>query len=322
MRRADSHEPWQIVASTPGFTLEQIETASVSVSIDDQHLLVLVGHVVTGEDSRLVSAFVGRAASLLSRDELLEQARQAGALAKDNRARTALLAAVSHDLRTPLASIKAAVSSLRQGDVAFSPEDQASLLETIEESADRLTALVTNLLDMSRLQSGSVTARQDPLDIGAALATAADGLAEGGRVRLALEAGLPYAVGDAGLLDRVLANVLENALRHSPAGEVVVRAAATADAVQVRVVDRGPGVPDSAKEVIFSPFQRYGDIPMGTGVGLGLAVARGLMEVMGGSIVAEDTPGGGLTMVLELIQAPSPPGTGTPSARLTGTRLG
>ena len=303
-RRTNVRDPWVVVAATDGFEADSIAAASVRAAIDDEHTLVLVGRVVSGEDRRLVSAFAARAAMLLHRDALEEQASRAAALAKDNRARTALLAAVSHDLRTPLAGIKAAVSSLRQHDVAFSPEDEASLLETIEESADRLTGLVANLLDMSRLQSGSVTARRDPVDLADAVGIAVDSLAEGDRVRVRIEDGTPPVEADPGLLDRVLANVLENALRHSPGRqEVVVRAAATQDTVQVRVVDRGAGVPDTAKEFIFAPFQRYGDAPRGTGVGLGLAVAKGLVEAMSGTITAEDTPGGGLTIVIELRRA-------------------
>ena len=303
-RRTNVRDPWVVVAATDGFEVDSIAAASVRAAIDDDHTLVLVGRVVSGEDRRLVSAFAARAAMVLHRDELEQQASRAAALAKDNRARTALLAAVSHDLRTPLAGIKAAVSSLRQHDVAFSPEDEASLLETIEESADRLTGLVANLLDMSRLQSGSVTARRDPVDLADAVGIAVDSLAEGDRVRVRIEDGTPPVEADPGLLDRVLANVLENALRHSPGRqEVVVRAAATQDTVQVRVVDRGAGVPDTAKEFIFAPFQRYGDAPRGTGVGLGLAVAKGLVEAMSGTITAEDTPGGGLTIVIELRRA-------------------
>jgi two-component system sensor histidine kinase KdpD len=308
-RRASVRDPWVVVAATDGFEVGSIPAASVRAAIDDDHTLVLVGRVISGEDRRLVSAFAARAAMVLHRDELEQQASRAAALAKDNRARTALLAAVSHDLRTPLAGIKAAVSSLRQHDVSFSPEDEASLLETIEESADRLTGLVANLLDMSRLQSGSVAARRDPVDLEDALGIAVDSLVEGARVRVRVEDGTPPVEADPGLLDRVLANVLENALRHSPGRqEVVVRAAATQDTVQVRVVDRGAGVPDTAKEFIFAPFQRYGDAPQGTGVGLGLAVAKGLVEAMNGTITAEDTPGGGLTIVIELRRAARSPG--------------
>ncbi|QGN59258.1 DUF4118 domain-containing protein [Nostocoides sp. HKS02] len=315
--RSDVREPWSVVSATEGFDVEAIPSASVLAPVDDRRSLVLLGRVLSGADRRLVSAFAARAGALVRRDELVEQARRASALAKDNRARTALLAAVSHDLRTPLASIKAAASGLRQGEVSFSPEDEASLLETIEESTDRLTALVTNLLDMSRLQSGSVTPRLEPVDVETAVSVPAAQLPGGDRVRLVIAPGLPPALADSGLLDRVVANVLENALRHSPGRqEVVVHASAVADRVQVRIVDRGVGVPEEAKELIFAPFQRFGDAPRaGTGVGLGLAVARGLVEAMGGTIVAEDTPGGGLTVVLELAAAgrPSPASAASPA---------
>ncbi|NYG06559.1 two-component system sensor histidine kinase KdpD [Phycicoccus badiiscoriae] len=299
LRRDSVRDPWTLVEGTDGFDLGAVANASVRAPVDDQHVLVLLGRVLSGSDRRLVSAFASRAGALLHRDELVRQARQARALAKDNRARTALLAAVSHDLRTPLASIKAASSSLRQADVVFSDSDRADLLETIEESTDRLTVLVANLLDMSRLQSGSVVPRMGPVDVDEAVSLAARPLLDGDRVRLSMDGGLPPAAADAGLLDRVLANVLENALKHSSA-EVVVHAGATGSRLQIRVVDRGKGVPEGAKDAIFAPFQRYGDAPAGTGVGLGLAVARGLMEAMGGQIAAEDTPGGGLTIVMEL----------------------
>lgn len=312
-RRRSVRDPWEVVAATDDFSVEQIATASVRAAVDDENTLVLVGRVLSGEDRRLVSAFASRAALILSRDLLEEQARRAGQLDKDNRARTALLAAVSHDLRTPLASIKAAASSLRQADVAFTAEDEASLLETIEDSTDQLTGLVANLLDMSRLQSGTVQAREDSLDIRDAVLGATRSLSEPHRVRILVEEDTPPVMADAGLLDRVLANILENALRHSPGRqEVLVRASSVAQRVQVRVIDRGVGVPDTAKEFIFAPFQRYGDAPRGTGVGLGLAVAKGLIEVMGGAIAAEDTPGGGLTIILELRPAPGSSTGGEP----------
>jgi two-component system sensor histidine kinase KdpD len=301
-------DPWEVVAVAGDFSVDQIGAASVRAAVDDDHTLVLVGRVLTGEDRRLVSAFASRAALILSREVLEEQARRATKLDKDNRARTALLAAVSHDLRTPLASIKAAVSSLRQAEVTFTPEDEASLLETIEESTDSLTGLVANLLDMSRLQSGTVQARQDSVEVADAVVGATRSLSEPERVRTLIDDDTPPVVADAGLLDRVLANILDNALQHSPGRqEVVVRASTTGQQVELRVVDRGMGVPDSAKESIFAPFQRYGDTPKGTGVGLGLAVSKGLVEAMGGSIAAEDTPGGGLTIALVLPRAPATP---------------
>jgi two-component system sensor histidine kinase KdpD len=306
LRRESVREPWSVECATDGFAVDQVATASVRAAVDDERTLVLVGRVLDGEDRRLVSAFAARAAALVHREDLLAQASRAAALAKDNRARTALLAAVSHDLRTPLASIKAAVSSLRQDDVAFSAEDEAILLEMIEDQADRLTALVTNLLDMSRLQSGTVTPRASALDLEDAVTLAASRMPGGERVQVSVPAGLPPAQADPGLFDRVLANVLENALRHSPGRvPVSVQATATASEVELRVVDRGPGVPSGAHELIFAPFQRYGDAPRGTGIGLGLAVARGLMEAMDGTVAADDTPGGGLTITLRLPRARS-----------------
>jgi two-component system sensor histidine kinase KdpD len=262
---------------------------------------VLVGPVLPADDQGLIGAFVSHAAALLTRERLVAEAGQARGLARDNRARTALLAAVSHDLRTPLAGIKAAVSSLRQTDVTFSPEDEAQLLESVEESADRLAVLVGNLLDMSRIQTGSISPHADDLSLGEVVEAARLPLVGGDRVRTRFDEHLPLVRADAGLLDRVLANILENALRHSPGRrEVVVQAGRLGDRVQIRVVDRGPGVPDAAKDQIFAPFQRGGDAPRGNGVGLGLAVARGLTEAMDGTLWAEDTPGGGLTMVVDL----------------------
>ncbi|PRY54703.1 two-component system sensor histidine kinase KdpD [Knoellia remsis] len=300
--RESARAEWTVVAATAGFDVAGVRDAAVRATVDDTRQLVLVGGVPTADDRRLVSAFTTRAAAVLHRAELVREASRARALAKDNRARTALLAAVSHDLRTPLAAIKAASSSLRASDVTFSVADREDLLETVEESADRLAGLVANLLDMSRLQSGAVTARIDAVSVADAVVDATAQLDGAGPVRSTVSPDGPLVAADRGLLERVLANVLQNAVRHW-SGEVVVTSAALADRVQMRIVDRGPGVPRDGKERIFEPFQRVGDTPgQGgvTGVGLGLAVARGLMEAMDGAIWAEDTPGGGLTVVLEL----------------------
>jgi len=299
LSRASVRDEWAVVSATEGFDVSQVHRASVQASVDDERTLVLSGRVLTGDDRRLVSAFTSRAGAILHRVELVREAARAKALAKDSRARTALLAAVSHDLRTPLASIKAGASSLRAKDVSFSEADRADLLESIEESADKLTGLVANLLDMSRLQSGAVTPRVEAVAPHEAIDDVTALLDNQGPVRSTLRSDLPLIDADRGLLERVLANVLENAQRHS-SGEVVVSAAPMSDRVQFRIIDRGPGVPRDGKETIFAPFQRFGDTPQGNGVGLGLAVARGLMEAMNGTITAEDTPGGGLTIVLEL----------------------
>lgn len=299
--RPSVRDPWRVVASSGDLDVSDVSDAAVRTPVDHETTLVLVGPVLPADEQHLVAAFTSHAAALLARERLVAEASQARALARDNEARTTLLAAVSHDLRTPLAGIKAAVSSLRQTDVRFSPDDEAELLESIEESADRLTTLIGNLLDMSRLQTGTITPHADELSIEDVVDAARQGLAEGDRVRTRFESAVPSVVADAGLLDRVFANVLDNALRHSPGRrEVVVQAGRLGDRLQVRVVDRGHGVPEDRKERIFEPFQRGGDAPRGDGLGLGLAVARGLTEAMHGSLWAEDTPGGGLTIALEL----------------------
>jgi two-component system, OmpR family, sensor histidine kinase KdpD len=302
VRRVSVHQPWEVLASTGPFEVDQIRDASVRAPVDDLTELVLIGSVIEANEGRLVSAFASHASAILARDELVRQARAANSLAKDNRTRTALLAGVSHDLRTPLASIKAAVSSLRQNDITWSADDEAELLESIEESADRLNAMVGNLLDMSRLQTGTVAAHLQDLHLLDVVKPAISTLGEqASRVRTWFPDDLPLFRADAGLLDRVLANVLENALRHSPGRqEVVVNGSVIGRRLQIRVVDRGIGVPDAAKEQMFAPFRRIGDTERGDGVGLGLAVARGLTEAMDGILSAEDTPGGGLTIVIDL----------------------
>jgi two-component system, OmpR family, sensor histidine kinase KdpD len=250
---------------------------------------------------RLLDGFAAQAAAALDRDRLRTEAAQAQALAEGNRIRTALLAAVSHDLRTPLASIKASASSLRQTDVQWSEADQSDLLATIEENADRLDALIGNLLDMSRLQTGSLQPFLRPTAIDEVAPVALRWLGAAATVEMAVPDGLPLVRTDPGLLERVLANVLANALRFSPPVVAPVLAAHSAgDTVVVEVVDRGCGVPDALKPRIFEPFQRLNDRDGSAGVGLGLAVARGFVEAMGGSVTAADTPGGGLTIRITL----------------------
>jgi two-component system sensor histidine kinase KdpD len=247
----------------------------------------------------LLAGFAAQTAAALDRERLRTQAAQAEALAEGNRMRTALLAAVSHDLRTPLASIKASVSSLRQTDVTWTESDQQDLLATIEENADRLDGLIGNLLDMSRLHTGSLQPFLRPITIDEVAPVALRGLDAPADVRLEVPDGIPLMLADPGLLERVLANVFANALQHSPAGRPpVLRAHQAAGALVLEVIDHGPGVPDEQKSQIFEPFQRFDERK--AGVGLGLAVARGFTETMGGTILAADTPGGGLTVQITL----------------------
>ena len=328
VRRATPDAPAEVVAEVASDTAATTdetrgpgsptspEREPTHASADDDHDLVLVGTTVPADRQRLLAAFAAHAGAILQRRALQQAAGEAAAVARDSSARTALLSAVSHDLRTPLAGIKAAIGSLRSNEVTFSPEDQAELEAAIEDSADRLDALIGNLLDMSRLQAGALIAAPRPVDLGEVVPAAVAALSEPDRVDWALEPDARLVEADPGLLDRVLGNVLENALRHQPPpGQVRVSTSRLGGRTQVRVCDTGPGVPEEARERIFLPFQRHGDAPSGDGVGLGLAVARGLAEAMDGEVSAEETPGGGLTMVIELPNADTPRRQDEPSGR-------
>jgi two-component system sensor histidine kinase KdpD len=272
--------------------------AANRIDIRDDLTLLVTGQRDTAT-AALLAGYAAQAAAALDRERLRTQAAQAEALAEGNRMRTALLAAVSHDLRTPLASIKASVSSLRQTDVQWSPADEADLLATIEQNADRLDALIGNLLDMSRLHTGSLQPFLRPTAIDEVAPVAVGGLDDSLRLELAVPEGFPLVLADPGLLERVLANLFSNALRYSPAARPPeLQAQLVGGMVRLEVVDHGPGVPDSQKERIFEPFTRVAD--RHPGVGLGLAVAKGFAEAMGGRIEAGDTPGGGLTVTVTL----------------------
>jgi two-component system sensor histidine kinase KdpD len=272
--------------------------AANRIDIRDDLTLLVTGQRDSAT-AALLAGYAAQAAAALDRERLRTQAAQAEALAEGNRMRTALLAAVSHDLRTPLASIKASVSSLRQTDVQWSPADEADLLATIEQNADRLDALIGNLLDMSRLHTGSLQPFLRPTAIDEVAPVAVGGLDDSLRLELAVPEGFPLVLADPGLLERVLANLFSNALRYSPAARPPELQAELVDGmVRLEVVDHGPGVPDSQKQRIFEPFTRVAD--RHPGVGLGLAVAKGFAEAMGGRIEAGDTPGGGLTVTVTL----------------------
>jgi two-component system sensor histidine kinase KdpD len=279
-----------------------------TVPVTDTLLLRLSGRSLPASERRVLIAFAEQAAVALQQGRLAAQAAEADRLAAGNSMRTALLAAVSHDLRTPLAGIKAASSALRSGDLALTADDRAELVATIDESADRLTGLVDNLLDMSRLQAGAVSATLTPTDLPAVVHRALAWLDAPDHRRIQLEwpVDAPSALADPGLLERVVANLVGNAVQHASTGPVTVTVAAIGERVELRVIDHGRGVAGADIERVFAPFQRLGDSPSGQGIGLGLAVARGLTEAMGGTLVAEETPDGGLTMVVSLAAATVP----------------
>jgi two-component system sensor histidine kinase KdpD len=299
------------VGEDPPSTVDSADTA-VEV-YDGDYALLLSGGRTRASDRRVLVAVANQAVGLIRQGQLAEEASAATALAESDRLRRALLSAVGHDLRTPLAAVKASVSSLRSTDVQFSAEDTAELLATVEESTDQLTALVGNLLDSSRLAAGAVKPMSAPvfLDEVVHRACAAAGPA---RERVTSRVGDLAVLADDGLLERVVANLIDNALRYGAgrpeAGRDDAASDVTVDAVQfdgrvlLSVADRGSGIAADAAETMFDAFQRLGDRDNTTGVGLGLSVVRGFVEAMSGTVTASETPGGGLTVTVDLPAAP------------------
>jgi two-component system sensor histidine kinase KdpD len=295
-------DAWSVVACSGPDPCASPDTADITVPAGPAAVLALRGRTLPAADQRVLAAFAAHAATALEQRQLSDKAAQAAPLAEVDRFRTALLAAVSHDLRTPLACAKAALGSLRDPNITWSTDDQAELLATADESLDRLTTLVTNLLDTSRLQTGAMPLLLRPLALDEVIPLALDDLdADTHAIQLDVPDDLPEAIADPDLLQRVIVNLITNAIQHTPpATPVLITASALGDRVELRIIDRGPGVPPEARDTIFVPFQRLGDRDNTTGVGLGLALSRGLAEAMHGSLTPEETPGGGLTMVLTL----------------------
>jgi two-component system, OmpR family, sensor histidine kinase KdpD len=323
---------WSCLASIGVDPCLKPEDADTEVPIGDDLLLTLRGRVLAAEDQRVLGAFAAQVAVAYQQRRLAEAAANAQTLAENDRMRTALLNAVSHDLRTPIASIKAAVSSLRSTDVEWSERDRDELLSTADQSVDRLTALVTNLLDLSRVQAGVLSVDLSPVGIDDVIASALDHVLEGAprsartgpsTVRVEVPADLPAVQADPGLLERVVANLVDNALRHTPFDQPVrISASSHADTMEIRVSDHGPGIPPADRGIVFEPFQRRDDHATSTtsGVGLGLALARAFTEAMHGRLTLDDTPGGGLTATIALPLAGVTSGSSTTPADISRRR--
>ncbi|WP_454699097.1 sensor histidine kinase [Arthrobacter humicola] len=315
-RGTDSNAGETVLASAGTSPPVTRAAAHHAVVVDSRYTLLInggppAGQPFTGQHQRMLAAFGAFLVAILERRQLVASMEDNQRLSEGNKMRTSILRAVSHDLRTPLAGIKLAVSSLRQEDVKFSPEDERELLATIEDSADRLDHLIGNLLDMSRITADSVNPLLRGLGWADVLPDALRGL-PAARIRVELPPNLPRVEADAGMLERVVANLVENALKYAPEADVVLTARAGEGialggrpAGEFRVVDHGSGVAPAAVMDMFQPFQRLNDYQRtgggrAVGIGLGLAVANGFTEAMGGTLAAEPTPGGGLTMVVTL----------------------
>jgi two-component system sensor histidine kinase KdpD len=303
---------WTLSASSGSAPHAPSEARTVA-PVDEDTLLVLAGPPLTAARSRLLGAFAAQATAARAHQQLVETERENRQLAEDNRMRTSILRAVSHDLRTPLAGIKLAVGGLLQPDGSYSEQERHELLTTTDAYADQLSALVENLLDMSRISSDSVRVFTVPTRWEEVLSPALDSVPPE-RVDRDLPLGLPPILADPGLLERVVANLVQNAVRHAPDSRIRLAGAVVADtgtggAGELRVIDTGGAPLPADLDELFRPFQRHTDSGAPVGVGLGLAVARGLTEAMGGSLAAAPTPGGGLTMILRM-----PLATGVPVA--------
>ncbi len=316
LRVTEDDSAGEIIACVGVDPSVDVDTADTAIEVgDDEFWMLLAGRKLAARDRRVLGSVAKQAAGLVKQRELTEEAGKAEAIAQADELRRSLLSAVSHDLRTPLAAAKAAVSSLRSDDIDFSAEDTAELLATIEESIDQLTALVGNLLDSSRLAAGVLRPEQRRVYLEETVQRALLGISKGltgfrrrGLDRVKVEVGDAVAMADGGLLERVLANLIDNALRYAPDSPVRVTAGQVGDRVLIAVIDEGPGIPRGTEEQLFAPFQRLGDHDTSIGVGLGLSVARGFVEAMGGAISSTDTPGGGLTVEIDL---PAPPKDGS-----------
>lgn len=275
---------------------------------DGRARLELHGRDLDATERRLLDVVVAQLAAALERTDLAETAAEAGVLAATDQVRSALLSAVSHDLRRPLAAAVAALGGLRAAGDHLSADDRRELLETADESLATLSVLVTDLLDVSRVQAGVLAVSLGPVDSAGVVLAALDELDLGpDDVELALDPDLPALRADPVLLQRVLVNVLSNAVRFTPpGGRARVATSRLGGVAEIRVIDHGPGVAPERRGDMFAPFQRLGDTDNTVGLGLGLALSRGFAEGMGASLTPEDTPGGGLTMVIALPVADQP----------------
>lgn len=304
--------------SPPGATTADSDAVELA---DPDTALVVTGRTLTAGDRRLLAAHGAHLLLLLQRHALHRRLTSTAKQAEGNSIRTSILRAVSHDLRTPLAGIKLAVTALQRQKGRLPEDVETEMLDTIESYSDRLDALIASLLDMSRISSGSTAPLTAPVIWRDAIEDALRGLPEAD-IRVDLAPNMPAVDADLGMLERVIANIVENALKYAPGSDIVIVGPSGGSGTptvngrpcgELRIIDHGQGIPAGKVIAMFQPFQRLDDAPEGLGVGLGLAVAKGFTEAMGGQLLAEPTPGGGLTMVIRLPLSAGPRTDGIPT---------
>lgn len=299
----------QQVKSTGRHEVEVIYGSIESISLDSiDHQIVLNSDysllanppITDPELRKLVTTFGSQLLILLERQLLEENEKELSEIRQADQMRVALLNAVSHDLRGPLASSKAAISSLQNGQVTWTREEQSELLNSASNSLDQLNHLIENLLDMSRLEAGAIFINWRNVGVEDVVSGAIKSLkSPTDRINISIDPELPPIKGDPILLERVIGNLIENALRFNPPERSVsIAAFQVEDRIEIRVIDHGQGLTEAQNAKLFTPFQRLGDRDNSTGIGLGLAIVKGFTELMNGRISIEETFEGGLTMVL------------------------
>lgn len=307
--RREGSDAWRSLAWSGDRQLLAPEQGTETIGLSSETVLVLLDGRLTADDRMVLRAFGAQIIAAMEREDLEREAQAAEAMLATDRLRTALLDAVSHDLRTPLATIKASLTSLLETGVDWSPSETRSFLQEAVDQAERLNRMVGRLLDAGRLQAGAIKVFFRPVGLDEVVSSALSGLGHvSERVSVDIPESLDPVQTDPDLLERAVANLVENAMTWSQPGRTVdVTALEEAGRVKLRIIDRGPGIPLADRELAFQPFQRLGQ-EVGKGVGLGLAVSRGLLEAMGNTLTVEDTAGGGTTMVIEFkASAPQTP---------------
>ena len=328
-RYSSERKKWLPIVTTAEHGLSEpwpSELPMTKVTSGDDLRFVLSGRELTAAETAMIAAHGSRIRALMDMEEIAAMRRATAALEAGNRVGSAVLTAVSHDLRTPLASIKAAVSSMNMEDIELDDESREILMETIESSADRLEVVIGNLLDASRIDSNSKRVDSVPVSVSDVVDAVCAELPEAaGHIDRDIDHDACMVEGDPGLIQRIVSNIVINGRQYAPESSLTIRtrpsergvrgpadmpvmgslgAIAASACIDILIIDHGKGIPEDKLEEIFQPFQRLGDYSaQSQGLGLGLAAASRFADAMGGAIRAEQTPGGGATFVLTLPRA-------------------